>query len=339
MKVKTTCVKMLSIFLVLSMLTACSGQQSSQSESSQSESSKSDQSSEKAPSDLSELENNIEMIIKTLNGPAVQAQEMQQSSGSTQSGQSNSGSPESQGSQENQSGGSQSRQTSQQGQSQQQSQSSGSKQQDLMTMIPQIVDKMHYQWNNLMPEAVKKGAKKDLINNFSTSLNNLSNAVTSKSKMNIMLAANKVYADIPDLYSLFQPKPSPEIKRVRYYSRSAILNALNANWTQASSDISNLKSVWNLYKNSLSKEHQEMANKLDLSIYELEKVVTGKNAQLVNIKGKVVLLNTEELEQASESKSGGQSGGEQSQAGGGQSGGEQSQSGSGQSEGGQTSSQ
>lgn len=340
MKVKITCVKMLSIFLVFSLLTACGSQQSSQSGSSQTESSKSDSEPEKVPSDLTDLENNIEMIIKTLNGPAVQVkQEARQGGKGMESGQSNTSSQESQGTQGNQSSqgnqNSQGSQSSQQGQ--QQSQSSSSSQQDPMTMIPKLVDKMHYQWNNLMPAAIKKGAKKDLINNFGTALNNLSDTITSKNKMNIMVAANNVYAYIPDLYSLFKTKPSPEIKRVRYYSRSAILNALTANWTQADSDITNLKSVWSLYKNSLKKEQQDIANKLDLSIMELEKVVKGKNAQLVNIKGKVELSNTEDLEKAVEGQSGGQSSSQQSgeqsgsqESGGGkssqQSGGEQTSS-------------
>ena len=337
MKVKTACAKMLSIFLVFSLLTACGSKQSSQSGSSQTESSKSDSEPEKVPSDLTDLENNIEMIIKTLNGPAVQVkQEAQQGGKGMESGQSNTSSQESKDTQGNQNSNgiqssqgnqnSQGSQSSQQGQ--QQSQPSSSSQQNPMEMIPKLVDKMHYQWNNLMPEAIKKGAKKDLVNNFGTALNNLSGTITSKNKMDIMVATNNLYAYIPDLYSLFKTKPSPEIKRVRYYSRSAILNGLTANWTQADSDITNLKSVWSLYKNSLNKEQQEIANKLDLSIMELEKVVKGKDAQLVNIKGKVELSNTEDLEKAVEGQSGGQSSSQQSgeQSGSQESGGGQSSS-------------
>ncbi|QEY33991.1 hypothetical protein FL966_02415 [Caproiciproducens galactitolivorans] len=318
MKVKTACTKIVSISLVFTLLTACGSQQSSESGATQTESSsQADQGSEKALPDLIGLENNIEMIIKTLNGPAVLVKQgMQQNDQSTQSGQNNASSQENQSSQESQGQQegqyTQANQSSQQSQGGQQSQPQTSSQPDPMTTVSQTVDMMHYQWNNLMAAAVKKGAKQELINNFSTALNNLSNTVSSKNKMNIMLAANKVYANIPDLYSLFQPKPSPEIKRVRYYSRSAILNSLASNWKQADSDISNLKSVWELYKNSLGKEQQDMANKLDLSIIELEKVVKGKNLKLVDIKGKVMLSNTEALEKAAESGSKGQSVGEQS---------------------------
>jgi len=167
-----------------------------------------------------------------------------------------------------------------------------------------------------MPLAIKKGANKDLVNNFGNKLNDFSSTVVSKNKMKTLIAANQLYAYIPDLYLLFKPKLPPEIKRVRYYSRSAILNSLNANWTQANSDIGNLKSIWAMYKTSLNKDQQDIANKLDLSIYEMEKVIKGKNQPLVKIKGKVEFSNIEALEKAIEGESGGQSGNQQSNEGG-----------------------
>lgn len=173
-----------------------------------------------------------------------------------------------------------------------------------MYKISSIVENMHYQWNNLMPEAIKKGANNDLVNNFDNSLNNLSSTVKGKNNTSIMMAANQLYAYIPDLYSLFQTKSSPQIKRMRYYARGAILNASTANWNQADSDINNLKAVWVLCKSGLSKDQQDLANKLDLSIYELEKVIKERNQPLVNIKGKIELSNTQALEKATENKSG-----------------------------------
>lgn len=308
MNIKIKYTKALSILLVLvfTLFTACSNQNSQQN--SQSESSQSDQKSEKVPSDLTKLENDIEMIVKALDGPAIQVkQEMQQPDEGTQSEQGNQNQQQ-EGSQSQQ----QENQNSQQGQGQQQSKPSSSSQQDPMKKISPIVDKMHYQWNNLMAAAIKKSANKELINNFDNALNNLSSTVISKNKMNTLIAANRLYAYIPDLYLLFDSKPLTEIKKVRYYSRSAILNSLTANWAKAGSDISNLKSIWVLYKNSLSKDQQDVANKLDLSIYELEKVIKEKNQPLINIKGKVEFSNIEALEKAAESESGEQSSSQQS---------------------------
>lgn len=296
MNMKTACVKALSLFLAagIILLTGC---QSGSSQSSQSESSPSGSESEKVPADLTGLENNIETIIGTLGGPAVQVK--QQESESSQSGQEESSVSGSQSSQSGQEGSSVSG-----SQSSRQSQSSSASQQDPMDKISSIIEKMHYQWNNLMPEAVKKGTNKDLVNNFDNSLNRLSNTVNSKNKTDTLTAANDLYAYIPDLYSLFNSKSSPAIKRIRYYSRSAVLNSQTAGWTKADSDIGSLKSVWAMYQSTLGKEQQDLANKLDLSVYELEKVVKERNPQLVNIKGRIVLSNTEALEKSNESQSG-----------------------------------
>lgn len=290
MKNKVKCINFLSILIVLifALLTACSSRSSHQS--SESESSKSNSESEEVPSDLTEIENNIEMIEQTLDGPSIQTKQMQQTGQSTQSSEGAQSGQNDQSQQESQS--------SQQGQGQKQSQSSSANQQDPMEKISAIVDKMHYQWNNLMPVAIKKGANKDLVNNFGNKLNDLSSTVVGKNKIKTLIAANQLYVYIPDLYLLFKSKLSPEIKRVQYYSRSAILNSLTANWTQATSDIGNLKSIWVVYKTSLNKDQQDIANKLDLSIYELEKVIKGKNQPLVNIKGKVEFSNIEALEKA-----------------------------------------
>ncbi len=320
MKVKKMCINILSIFLasVFTLLTACSSNQSSGSSSGASQS---DPEEEKAISSLTGLENNIEITIKALGGPATQ-QETQQNSSSLQSSssddsqgsQSSQQGQKSQGSQSSQQGQqSQGSQSSQQGQQSQggqssqqgqQSKASSTNQQNPMDKVSKIVDQMHYQWNDLMPEAIKKGAKKELIDNIDNAINKLSVTATSKNKMNALLAANQLYEYIPDLYTLIKPKPSPEIKRVLYYSRNVIINSSVANWTQADSDIKSLKSTWDLYKNGLSKDQKDVANKLELSIDELEKVVKGRNQSLVNIKGKVEFSNIMALEKATENESG-----------------------------------
>lgn len=312
MNIKKAFAKTVSVLLAvgLILLTGC---QSSSQGSAQSEPSQSSSEPEKVPADLAGLENNIEAVVKMLGGPAVQ---IKQGSESSQSGQSSSSQQGSESSQSGQSSssqqGSQSSQSGQSSSSRQTSGSSASSQQDPTEQIVPIVEDMHYQWNNLMPEAIQKGANNDLVNHFDSALNNLSSTVKSKNQTEIMMAANRLYAYIPDLYSLFQTKSSPQIKRMRYYSRGVILNASAADWDQADADMNSLKSVWALYKNSLSKDQQDLANKLDLSIYELEKVVKERNQTLVGIKGKIELSNTQALEEAAENKSGGESGGSQS---------------------------
>ncbi|HHW48051.1 MAG TPA: hypothetical protein GXX14_05465, partial [Clostridiaceae bacterium] len=186
----------------------------------------------------------------------------------------------------------------QQGQQGQETQKPAAK--DPWQKITPIINTLHYKWNSFMPAAVKLGADKTLIDNFSNALNSLTNTIIEKNKTNVLLAASYLYAYIPDFYALYRTPTSPEIKRIRYYTRNAMLNAMTANWEQADSDINNLKESWALYKNTIPKDLQEEASKLDFSIYELGNVIAEKNQPLVDIKGRVAMSNIESLEKAME---------------------------------------
>jgi len=73
---------------------------------------------------------------------------------------------------------------------------------------------------------------------------------------------------------------------------------MTANWEQADSDMSNLKNVWNLYKNIVPEEQRELSSQLDYSIQEFEKVLSEKNQPLCDIKGRVVMSNIQALEES-----------------------------------------
>lgn len=311
MKAKIKIIRFISIALAITftLFTACGKSSQNPGVKQQSAKSESQSNTSKVPSELINLEKNIEMIFITLDGPAVQVKEdAKQGSQGTSSGQEKQGTK-----------GQQDSQSEQQGQGQQQSQRTSTTRppqqpQDQMDKVTPIVNKMHFQWNNLMPIALKKGAKKNLIDNFDNELNKLSQTITNKNKINTLMAANHLYSYIPELYLLFEKSTSPEIKRMRYYSRNAILNSLTANWTQVDSDITKLKDIWSMQKNALKNEQQDLAGKLDVSIFELEKVTKQRSQPITDIKGRITFSNIELLEKSknSESNKGTQSGNGQS---------------------------
>ena len=75
---------------------------------------------------------------------------------------------------------------------------------------------------------------------------------------------------------------------------------MTANWQQAESDLENLKSSWSLCKNTIPQKLLEDANRLDFSIYELEKVIVKRDQSLSDIKGRVAMSNVDTLEKAME---------------------------------------
>ncbi|MDD4495731.1 MAG: hypothetical protein PHV32_15575 [Eubacteriales bacterium] len=171
---------------------------------------------------------------------------------------------------------------------------------DVWVKADSSINRLHYQWNSYMPEAAKLGAGKDLLGNFSIALDSLTNTIIGKNKTNTLLAASLLYANIPDLYALHKKDSSPEIKRIRHYTRNAMLNAYTANWVQSATDLENLINTWSIYKNTVSPEQHDAAVRLDFSISELNRVLTEQNQPLCDIKGRIVLSNVRDMEKAQE---------------------------------------
>jgi hypothetical protein len=162
--------------------------------------------------------------------------------------------------------------------------------------VSKTLNDLHLKWNNFIPIAVKLQVGKDMIEKFSNSLNQLTNAASSKNTIKTIEGANNSYFFLADFYKLFKSKTSSELKKIKYYDRTIILNAGVNDWIQAENNMNNLKYSWSLYRTTIDKEQNETANKLDFSITEMEKVMKEKNIQLTNIKGIILLTNIENLE-------------------------------------------
>lgn len=288
------------ITIVVIVLSSC-GQKSQEPSVQQQQAS---QESEKVPEQLSSIENSLERVIKELNGPSLADEEKeagQNKGGQEQSQEESKKDEESTGGSEKESGGG--KEEKKQEDSKQENNASQQKPApqppDPWQKISPIINSLHYQWNAYLPMAIKKGANKQLVENFSGALNNLTNAIIAKNATNTLMAASSSYAFIPDFYLLYKTENSPEIKRIRHYIRNSMLNAMTGNWEKAESDLNNLKSSWSICKNIVQKEQQDNASKLDFSIYELERVIKEKNQPLVDIKGRVALSNVKELDKSS----------------------------------------
>lgn len=261
---------------------------------------------EKIPDQLEEIENNIEKMLKSLKGPAITEE---QGDNQGQQGANNQMQQEEQQQKDqqsedkekqNQQG--QSNEQEQQGnqQEKQQSPQQGQQTQDLWREITNTIHSLHFQWNSFMPLAAKEGANNTLIENFSNSLNELTNIVNMRNEQECMQGLSRLYSYIPDFYALFKTKVSPEIKRIRYFARNAVIVSRIGEWEQAISDINNAKSSWSLFKNSLNQEQQGTASKLDYSLFELEKVINERDQLLTEIKGSVLLSNIASVEKEME---------------------------------------
>ncbi|HOJ09902.1 MAG TPA: hypothetical protein PK733_04835 [Clostridiales bacterium] len=310
-------------FAITILISGCNREE--KGPSAQRQSGESEGESGKIPGELTEMEQGIEKIIKALNGPSAPETEKEESGkkGAEEEKQGSSDQTKKQDTEKEDGAKSEDKQSDQGKQQGQQGQEGQGKQQqtqqtetgakkpqekDPWQEVTPIINKMHFTWNSYMPEAVQKGASQEIINGFSSSLNGLTNSIISKNKNYTLISANNLYGNITGLFSLYKKQNVSEVKRLKYFTRNVVLSAMNSDWTQAETNINNLKSVWGFLKNMLGEENKKAASKLDFSITELEKVIKEKNQPLTDIKGVITLSNIEEvdknLEKASSQSSG-----------------------------------
>lgn len=312
MKQKLNLSKISLIVVTIYILLLCACNQNKETPEPQAKQVKDTEESDKVPKDLENIESSIEKIIKALEGPAVsmkdEKEEDQQNQDKSSSESEGQESEEKENNEENKEDEGDKKENSddQNSDEQKSSEDSANKSEPQKTATPKdpwqeissTINKLHYQWNSYIPSATKKNATRGLIDNFDNSLNNLTSTIVTKDKNNTLLAANNLYLFIPDFYMLYKTPTSPEIKRIRYYIRNIVLNAAILNWEQAGKDIVSLKATWAIYKNTIDPKNQDLASKLDYSIYELEKVVNENNIYLTDIKGRIAISNTEGVEKA-----------------------------------------
>jgi len=165
-----------------------------------------------------------------------------------------------------------------------------------------IVKKLHYKWNELIPDITKKGADIKLIDSFDNALNQLTTTISTKDENRVLASANALYSHLPDLYSIYRVTLTPEAKRLVYHTRNIILESAKDNWEQVSKDSAAIEKIWSLFRNSLEEKQKKAGDKLNFSIYELKKVVNSKAKQLTDIKGRIVLENIRELQKSIDEK-------------------------------------
>lgn len=266
------------LLIPLLLVNGCSGKENAKEEQ-----------FEKIPPPLEEIETSIEKIFNLLGGPSKMEDikdpdENQQKQAA--SGENNQNTDESQ---------DQGKNESQNNQNQKAGNEEPQKT-DTWTLISKEIKTIHTQWNDYMPELVKKNSDKKMIDDFSKALNDLTEISSNKNRLDTLIASNILYSNIPLFYSQYKTKLSPEVKRIIYFTRNSVLNSQADRWTDAESDINNLKSSWEMFKNTLTEEQKDDSNKINLSIYELEKVIQEHNPELADLKGRITLQNIKEIE-------------------------------------------
>jgi len=178
-------------------------------------------------------------------------------------------------------------------------------QQDLLKQWATIntkVDELNVQWNSYEPEALKAGVAATVIENFESALNDLTDKAALRDQYGAILAANHLTRYIPDFLEKYTNKTPPDLQRLSFYTREILLNARADHWESAQTNVTMIQTIWRRIEPIVPPQGKTAASKFDLSLSDLENVVQATNANLVKVKGNIVLKNIEELRKAFEEK-------------------------------------
>ena len=270
---------------------------------------------ETVPNQLKDIENSIEEIVKTLDGPSIMVSNEDLISKKTSEGKTIS-----ENKQESQSSDKDEKENNSENGSNNSSDmkedknnktSDNEKDNEDNDIDPNSVDEpwsnirktiqdLHIKWNEYIPEAKKTQVSNQLLDDFSFTLNVLTTSSSSKNTIDTLSSANNLYFYVTEFMPFYETQIPLEIKKSRYYIRSLAINSMMNRWDEADKNMQELSSLFPYLKNAVKLENNEFIDKLDYLIVELKNALEDKSFEIIDIKSKICMSVLNSIEEALE---------------------------------------
>lgn len=167
---------------------------------------------------------------------------------------------------------------------------------DNWKMIKVLTDGMHFTWNNLQPELIKKGVAQTQLENFSKALVALSQNVNTKSIKESQNAAFHLSQALAEFYSYYKTEVPPELPRISSGVTGIHFAVKQNNWTEAQEIAEQLQQEFTKLKAGIEDNQNQIFQMLELSVNDLCSAVYNQDSVLVIIRTNLVNSNIHELE-------------------------------------------
>ncbi|MCR4429736.1 MAG: hypothetical protein NUV45_01815 [Tepidanaerobacteraceae bacterium] len=154
------------------------------------------------------------------------------------------------------------------------------------------ITQIHTQWNSFQPEAVKNGAALEMVDAFSSKLNELTITLTRKELYHGLLAANDLYEKTVSFEKLFKTKSPPDAKKVLCNLRNAAYRALAGEDAEAEKAINDALGVWETVKPQI--KDIATVSKVEYSLKELGQAIKERDPNLIKIKAQIAEKNMQD---------------------------------------------
>ncbi len=162
---------------------------------------------------------------------------------------------------------------------------------------------LHSAWNSYEAKAISDFAMQTTINDFESSLNNLTKTVDTQDEYLSLLEVNQLYKYLPDFYMLYEPKVPPELDRLRFAVKKIQLLSEKSDFTGANDVLQYFENIWMTARPKLKSDNAEIVSKFEFAFADLKNAVIAKNGMIVEAKSEVLLKLIDEIEKKAEKAS------------------------------------
>lgn len=162
---------------------------------------------------------------------------------------------------------------------------------------------LHSAWNSYEIKAIADFAMQAAINDFETSLNNLTKTVEANDTYQSLLEVNQLYKYLPDFYMLYETKVPPDLDRLRFATKKIQLLSDKQDFTGANDVLLYFENIWMAARAKLKSDNAESVSKFEFALADLKNAVIAKNSMIVEAKAEVLLKLIDEMEKKAEKSS------------------------------------
>lgn len=174
-------------------------------------------------------------------------------------------------------------------------QSSGSSQ-EIWSQIGERVAKLHQDWNEAEAVVIKEGLSTDIRDKFENSLEELTISTDQRNVERSLFSALEVYRYYPEMVDLFESKIPAEYFRLRNAAMVIRYESGRTKWEEAQQEVPKLKTQWDIIEKNQAIENQQIRQKTENAVNDLENAVDKEEICLVEIKSDILMKNLEEIE-------------------------------------------
>ncbi len=144
-------------------------------------------------------------------------------------------------------------------------------------------------YNELKPLMQMATSSKDLIKNMGVAIDNLDKQIKAKKVYETRFDSNQLTKYIPDAYGHFKSSVNTDILRMSYHVREIELNADQAQWKSAKTNLDSIERIWPSTKAKINSTYSKDIAALETIFHDTNKSITAKNADMTRNNAKKML--------------------------------------------------